>query len=139
MPHEPVRHLALRERRDLARERHPGPAAASCTASSRLCLLRYGPLTNGSAVCSQECDNGWWNVVPTLNGELYVPAVDDLAKSAKSSLVLPAVPEPLRGDYPRRRARDGEYLPGPEDAATPEQEAYITSDRLRQRLVELNP
>jgi hypothetical protein len=26
----------------------------------RLCAYCRGPLANGSAVCSEECDEGWW-------------------------------------------------------------------------------
>ena len=40
--------------------------------AEQLCLYCRGPLTNGLAVCSEECDQNWWNLVPTLDGELFI-------------------------------------------------------------------
>jgi hypothetical protein len=34
-------------------------------------LYCLGPLPNGSPACSLECDSGWWEFVPTIDGELY--------------------------------------------------------------------
>jgi hypothetical protein len=35
------------------------------------CLYCLSPLPNGAPVCSDECDEGWWEIVPTVTGELY--------------------------------------------------------------------
>lgn len=40
---------------------------------TRSCLYCLATLANGRAVCCDECDEGWWTVVPTLDGELYDP------------------------------------------------------------------
>jgi hypothetical protein len=37
----------------------------------RRCLFCLGPLPNGAPVCSEACDEGWWSIVPTKNGELF--------------------------------------------------------------------
>jgi hypothetical protein len=40
-------------------------------APRRRCLGCLAPLQNGSIVCSEECDDLWWEVVPTVSGELW--------------------------------------------------------------------
>jgi hypothetical protein len=65
----PVLHLDRDERRARAR----GNGAPVATAAATRCLYCYGLLTNGSAVCGEECDSGWWAIVPTRDGELYEP------------------------------------------------------------------
>jgi hypothetical protein len=37
----------------------------------RLCLYCAARLTNGAPVCSDECDDGWWRITPTVDGELW--------------------------------------------------------------------
>jgi hypothetical protein len=61
--------LSREERRALARERRPPTTTPTPTARS--CSFCYDQLTNGRAVCSDECDSGWWSVVPTIDGELW--------------------------------------------------------------------
>jgi hypothetical protein len=39
----------------------------------RHCVYCCGPFANGRAVCSDECDAGWWEIVPTLSGDLWQP------------------------------------------------------------------
>jgi hypothetical protein len=46
------------------------------------CLFCLCPLPNGSPVCSDECDDGYWNLVPTVDGELW--------RAPKASPPLPA-------------------------------------------------
>jgi hypothetical protein len=65
--------LSLEERRFLARvERNrlhrTVPPRTAVTYSAAV------QLANGVPVCSQQCDDGWWKVVPTLSGELWVPS-----------------------------------------------------------------
>jgi hypothetical protein len=77
------------ERRGEARWRHrhckkPVPSAG------RLCLFCRGPLTNGSAVCSNECDEGWWQICPTIDGELWIGAAvsrDQSSRLAQGAMV----------------------------------------------------
>jgi hypothetical protein len=64
--------LSREERRALARERRQPTATTTPTAGR--CLYCFDQLTNGSPVCSQDCDEGWWRVVPTTDGELWLPA-----------------------------------------------------------------
>jgi Fe-S-cluster-containing dehydrogenase component len=75
--------LSREERRALVRE-HRAPTTTPTPTAGR-CLYCFDRLTNGSPVCSEACDSGWWALVPTLDGELYG--------------VAPPEPEP-----PQRRA-----------------------------------
>jgi hypothetical protein len=74
MPHEPHQWLSReeirRERRKIARGWHNGGKSAA-SEQSRRCLYCRGPLANGAAVCCAACDDGWWSVVPTIDGELW--------------------------------------------------------------------
>jgi hypothetical protein len=38
---------------------------------ARRCPYCTAPLTNGAPVCDATCDEGWWDVVPTVTGELW--------------------------------------------------------------------
>jgi hypothetical protein len=63
--------LSREDRRALARrDRQPAPAQQQ----RRACLCCYAPLPNGEPVCSEECDELWWRIVPTVDGELFLPA-----------------------------------------------------------------
>ena len=55
---------------DLSREE---PARAAEPTRQRTCLFCYSPISNGSPVCSEACDEAWWQLVPTLDGELFEP------------------------------------------------------------------
>jgi hypothetical protein len=48
-----------------------GPKPPKIVGLGRRCLYCLGPLTNGSAVCCETCDQGWWDVCPTVDGELW--------------------------------------------------------------------
>jgi hypothetical protein len=38
------------------------------------CTFCLKPLPGAAyLVCSDECDDGWWQIVPTLSGSLYRP------------------------------------------------------------------
>ena len=78
MPHLHLWLLTLadqrRERIEACRAVGKGPGKPAVPARVSLCLFCRGRLTNGSAVCSEACDQGWWNVVPTEDGELFIPA-----------------------------------------------------------------
>jgi hypothetical protein len=80
--------LSREERRELARGRQHGTQDGGGadfqhrgvssdleyhfdTPGGRLCLYCRGPLANGRAVCSDACNQGWWQVVPTIDGELW--------------------------------------------------------------------
>jgi hypothetical protein len=65
MPSQPAT-VSREERRALARDRQQPSATPARTA--RRCLFCLRPLTNGAAVCSDECDEGWWSIVPTVDG-----------------------------------------------------------------------
>jgi hypothetical protein len=64
--------LSREERRALARDRRQPTTTAATT--TRSCLFCLGPLTNGRAVCSDQCDEAFWRVVPTRDGEIYEPS-----------------------------------------------------------------
>jgi hypothetical protein len=38
---------------------------------ARRCPYCTTRLTNGASVCDATCDDGWWDVVPTVDGELW--------------------------------------------------------------------
>jgi hypothetical protein len=63
--------LSQEERRALARGRQQKARSNSFLPTARGCLYCCGHLTNGRAVCSDECDDGWWAIVPTVDGELW--------------------------------------------------------------------
>jgi hypothetical protein len=77
--------LTRDERRELARgrpneTRKPAEFAdgyqigQSCPdLSPRRCPYCTARLTSGAPVCDATCDAGWWEVVPTVTGELYGP------------------------------------------------------------------
>jgi hypothetical protein len=72
MPQQPVWQMTREERREIAREKHGGMRGTLPEPRiERRCLFCRGRLTNGSAVCSDECDAGWWSIVPTISGELW--------------------------------------------------------------------
>jgi hypothetical protein len=62
------------ERRGRAGLQREEPHAGVRWRSADRCLYCYGPLTNGRAVCSDECDDGLWAICPTTDGELFEPA-----------------------------------------------------------------
>jgi hypothetical protein len=89
----------------------------------RHCLFCLGPLPNGREVCSDECDEGWWRICPTIDGELYEAAERDQG-------IIPGM-EPY---YPSLL-----LPPEPHEAASARDRLYIDGARLRQRLIEANP
>jgi hypothetical protein len=38
-----------------------------------VCPFCFAPLENGATFCSDECEDGAWKIVPTLDGEVFVP------------------------------------------------------------------
>jgi hypothetical protein len=75
MAHEPAVWLTGEEWRALRRERRMDSQQGVETRHGphfhRRCLYCTARLTNGRAVCSDECDHGWWQICPTIDGELY--------------------------------------------------------------------
>jgi hypothetical protein len=61
--------MTIAERRAIARERRPEPPPS---ATPKLCLSCLVPLTKGRLVCSDACDNLWWDLIPTVSGELFI-------------------------------------------------------------------
>jgi hypothetical protein len=98
-----------------------------CRTTRTACSAK-APLANGRPVCSEACDEGWWQIVPTIDGALYA---DPSETSESAAADWRSGPEPVW--------RCLEAPPKSEEAATPEQEAYIDGQRLRQKLIELNP
>jgi hypothetical protein len=37
------------------------------------CVGCLAPLANGAIVCFPACDELWWNIVPTISGDLWEP------------------------------------------------------------------
>jgi hypothetical protein len=35
------------------------------------CSYCFATLTNGSAFCDDDCEDGQWAIVPTIDGEIY--------------------------------------------------------------------
>jgi hypothetical protein len=70
-----IEELTRAERRAMARQQHSDkvPNWNSAPPADRCCLFCRGPLANGRPVCSDACDHGWWQICPTLDGELYTP------------------------------------------------------------------
>jgi hypothetical protein len=60
--------MPIAERRAMTREPHPEAAQASVL--QRYCLGCLAPLANGGPVCSDQCNDVWWDV-PTVSGELW--------------------------------------------------------------------
>jgi hypothetical protein len=54
-----------------AQGEHVKELAGESFQTAKLCLFCLGPLSNGSAVCSDECGNGWFSIVPTTDGSLW--------------------------------------------------------------------
>jgi hypothetical protein len=50
-----------------------GKVASEPTGRFTACLFRLARSPNGSPVCSDECHESWWRLVPTISGKLYVP------------------------------------------------------------------
>jgi hypothetical protein len=69
--------LSREERRALARAGRT-PTAIPRPPAGR-CLYCFDRLTNGAPVCSEACDTGWWQIVPTTDGELW-DGLDALAR-----------------------------------------------------------
>jgi hypothetical protein len=75
----PVWLLSREERREIARAHPDRFHHRRRTRSPRRCLYCRSRLANGRAVCSEECDSGWWQVVPTVDGEIYQPTASPAA------------------------------------------------------------
>jgi hypothetical protein len=66
--------LRVAERRDIARaRRHPGSVPGRDTSPPRRCAFCLGPLENGAPVCSDACDDGLWDLIPTQDGTIWIP------------------------------------------------------------------
>jgi hypothetical protein len=61
--------LPTAELRAIARARDPEPSAKPVP--QRYCLGCLAPLAHGRPVFRDACDNLWWDVVPTVSGELW--------------------------------------------------------------------
>jgi hypothetical protein len=72
------------ERRDAARWRFRDRKKPT-EAPKRLCLYCTAPLSNGRAVCSDECDDGWWRIVPTVDGELWASTSTTTIRASTSA------------------------------------------------------
>jgi hypothetical protein len=59
--------------RDERRARARGRRQPTATPTANRCPFCLGPLANGAAVCSDECDEAYWKLVPTTDGELWEP------------------------------------------------------------------
>jgi hypothetical protein len=70
--------LSREERRALARQGETS-RRRDVLSHAPHCLFCLGPLANGAPVCGEACDSGWWNVVPTTDGELW-QGLDALAR-----------------------------------------------------------
>ena len=81
--------LSREERRALVRARGQAPATPTAP-TSRCCLYCYGALANGSPVCSDACDEGWWRIVPTRDGELYGAAPPEPEEPPERHALTPA-------------------------------------------------
>jgi hypothetical protein len=76
--------LDREERRALVRERDHVPNGNMVAPATPECLYCYGPLANGRAVCSDPCDTGWWEIVPTISGELWGTEPPEPRKQTKA-------------------------------------------------------
>jgi hypothetical protein len=73
MPWMSQKWLSREERPAVARRREASAHLRHTKVTERRCLFCVSPLTNGSAVSSDECDDGWGRIVPTIDGELVQP------------------------------------------------------------------
>ena len=56
-----------------------------------VCRYCFAPLENGAAFCSDECADGAWQIVPTLDGEVFMPSKE---KGRPVSRTAPRRPPP---------------------------------------------
>jgi hypothetical protein len=47
------------------------PSSLAGAASRRFCAYCFACLTNGAAFCSEICEDGAWDIVPTINGRIW--------------------------------------------------------------------
>jgi hypothetical protein len=86
------------------------------------CSYCFATLTNGSAFCDDDCEDGQWAIVPTIDGEIYQPEPEETSLD-------PAEP----GIPPTRPTL--ELPPQPDEAAGFMNRRYIDATRLRQNLL----
>jgi hypothetical protein len=89
---------------------------------ARVCRYCFAPLTNGSAFCDTDCEDGQWAIVPTIDGEIYEPEPE---------------PEPLPYVDQREEKLTRPVLelpPQPYEAAPLADREFIARIRLRQHL-----
>ena len=98
------------------------------------CLGRLPP--NGNRpVCSDQCDDGWWEIVPTLDGTLYADHDDPDDDEPE-----PQGPPPYLAQYGMKPARPAlERPPEPWEGASIPDQIYLSGSRLHRHLVECNP
>ncbi len=66
-----VAYLSRDERRERAEGATVRKAQMRNSDKPKRCLYCTAKLSNGAPVCDETCDNGWWEVVPTISGELW--------------------------------------------------------------------
>jgi hypothetical protein len=93
------------------------------------CLFCLGPPTNGAAVCSAKCDDGWWRICPTIDGDLWEPEKPEEPPIDVSELNT--------GMPPTRACLNAP--PQPDEAAGYTDLRYIDATRLRQNIAACNP
>jgi hypothetical protein len=101
----------------------PAPMLDACRPVCRYC---FAPLTNERNFCNDDCENGQWAIVPTLDGEIFEPE--------------PEEPPPFyeRDDiYITRPAL--ELPPQPCEKASLADREFIAGTRLRQHVLACNP
>jgi hypothetical protein len=96
------------------------------------CRYCFSRLANGAAYCDDNCRDGMWWIVPTLDGSIAgedepFKAMDDPDEPEPELIIIPG-PPPTRPSL--------ELPPEPHEAACAADRAYIDATRLRQRLIE---